>query len=129
MPLGARRRRRTVAAVGGAVVVAHGIHRRGTAVTTVVTTAVTIEATAGRTAATADSTSAARRGRRRECVSGRSVSRMRHDQRTRAFVTYDWQRPLACELCGEACPTNGALHQASAGVAWLRFTRWAGAYQ
>lgn len=29
MPLAARRSRRTVAAVGGAVVVAHGVHRRG----------------------------------------------------------------------------------------------------
>ena len=29
MPLAARRHRRTVAAVGGAVVVAHGINRRG----------------------------------------------------------------------------------------------------
>jgi hypothetical protein len=29
MPLAARRRRRTIAAVGGAVVVAHGINRRG----------------------------------------------------------------------------------------------------
>ena len=29
MPLAARRGRRTIAAVGGAVVVAHGINRRG----------------------------------------------------------------------------------------------------
>ena len=29
MPLAARRSRRIVAAVGGAVVVAHGVHRRG----------------------------------------------------------------------------------------------------